>query len=250
MTMTTDPGEKQVRWLRVAVVSAVVIGLLWWSKDLRWDVVWANRHLLILGFGRTIVYAISSMALGLVAGVILATARVYGPFGIRHAAVAIIEIVRGMPQLMVIFWIFFAIPEVTGEAPDGSLAALLALTAIAAAYLAEDTRAGFTSVHRVQWESGYSAGLTSLQIFLHVILPQAIRNMLPAILATGVTMIKVTSLIYVVGVIDMFRAAILINNRVFEPYALYLVIAVVYFVLCYALTYFVRRLDPKYTLVS
>jgi His/Glu/Gln/Arg/opine family amino acid ABC transporter permease subunit len=236
--------------LRTTVILTVIILLAWYSRNFNWKVVWANKSLLIEGLGRTIYYSASAMVLGLVLGLILALGRVYGPVGIRHIAVGIIECVRGIPQLMVLFWVFFGLPEITGGSQPGSMAAMIGLTLIAGAYLAEDIRAGLSSVHPVQWESGYSAGLQWRHVFFFVALPQALRNMLPAILATSVTMVKVTALVYLVGVIDLFRAAVLINSRVYEPYALYLIVLVVYFSLNALLTYFIRKLDPKYILQS
>ena len=236
--------------LRCAVIAAASAGIVWWSRNLHWDVVWQNRWLLLNGLRATAIYSIVCLTLGLILGIALAAARAYGHASIGVPATLLIETVRGLPQLMVIFWVFFAIPEVTKSSPNGPVSAVIALSAIAAAYLAEDVRAGFTSLHNVQWESGYSTGLSRLQIFRYIMIPQATRNMLPAIIVTGITMIKVTTLVYVVGVVDYFRATMLINNRVFAPFELYLTAAVVYFLLCASLSYLVRKVDPKYTLVG
>jgi glutamate/aspartate transport system permease protein len=121
---------------------------------------------------------------------------------------------------------------------------------IAAAYLAEVIRAGLASVPPVQRESAYAAGLTPAQSFVFVVLPQGLRNMLPALVAHLVMMFKITSLVYVIGLIDFFRAVILVNNREFAPYALYMTMGAVYFLCCWAMSLVVKRLDPKYTLVS
>ena len=102
----------------------------------------------------------------------------------------------------------------------------------------------------MQRESAYATGLSAAQAFTRIVLPQALRNMLPALIAHFVLMFKITSLVYVIGLIDFFRAVILVNNREFAPYALYTTLAVGYFVCCYALSWLVRRLDPKYTLTS
>lgn len=246
----TESNARSVLVLRISVIVIVAAALAWWSRDFRWNLVWANRVLLLEGFGRTIAYSIGAMGLGLLLGLLLAVGRLYGPIGIRHLAVVVIEVVRGIPQLMVMFWVFFGLPELTGSTDLGGASALIALTLIAGTYLAEDVRAGLLSVPRQQWESGYSAGLSWAQVFFRIALPQALRNMLPAMLATAVTIVKVTALVYLVGVIDLFRAAVLINNRIYEPYALYLLLIVVYFTLCSLLTYFVRKLDPKYILQS
>ena len=242
--------EARVLRLRMVMIACVAAAIVWWAKDFRWGLVWENRLLLTQGVGWTFFFFISSMTLGLLFGILLAVGRVYAPWPLRFAAIVLIETVRGIPQLMVIFWVYFTIPEVTGSAPSGHTAALAALTAIAAAYLAEDVRAGFRSVPEVQWESGLSTGLTRTQIFIHIVLPQAVRNMTPTILATAITMMKVTSLIYVVGAIDLFRAMILINNRIYEPYALYLVVALFYFGVCWAMNAIIARLDPKYEITS
>ena len=121
---------------------------------------------------------------------------------------------------------------------------------IAAAYLAEIVRAGLTSVHKVQTESAYVTGLNSRQIFLYIVLPQALRNMVPAFIANFVMLFKITSLVYVIGMIDFFRAVVLVNNRDLAPFALYTAMAVVYFICCYALVLLVRKLDPKYDLTT
>jgi ABC-type amino acid transport system permease subunit len=111
-------------------------------------------------------------------------------------------------------------------------------------------RAGLASVPPVQRESAYAAGLTPAQSFVFVVLPQGLRNMLPALVAHLVMMFKITSLVYVIGLIDFFRAVILVNNREFAPYALYITMGAVYFLCCWAMSLVIRRLDPKYTLVS
>jgi ABC-type amino acid transport system permease subunit len=111
-------------------------------------------------------------------------------------------------------------------------------------------RAGVASVPKVQAESAYATGLSPRQAFLRIVLPQAARNMLPALLAHAVMMFKTTSLVYVVGIIDFFRAIIIVNNRDFAPGALYIVMAAGYFVCCYALSLLVKRFEPRYQLTS
>jgi ABC-type amino acid transport system permease subunit len=155
-----------------------------------------------------------------------------------------------MPQLMVIFWVYFTYPALAGRTPDSSLSAIVSLSMIASAYLAEVVRAGLGSVPRSQVETAYSTGLSAGQTFAHVVLPQALRNMLPAFIAQLVMLFKTTSVVYVIGLVDFFRAIILVNNRDFAPYALYLTMAVGYFVCSFALSTVVRRLDPKYLLAS
>lgn len=231
----------------IAALLGAMAALAW---DFRWSVVRDSLPFLLRGLGISWLLTIISVLIGLGAGTLLALARTAGPAGIRHLATVYIEVIRAIPQLMVIFWVFFGWPAISGKTLSAWSAALISLTMIAASYLAEVVRAGLGSVPEVQVESAYATGLTKAQTFARVVLPQAFRNMLPALIAHIVMMFKITSLVYVIGLIDFFRAIVLVNNRDFAPYALYTTMAVGYFVCCWALSWLVRRLDPKYTLIS
>ncbi|MCC7274526.1 MAG: amino acid ABC transporter permease [Alphaproteobacteria bacterium] len=238
--------RKEVLW-RLALLA--ILGFVAWSlRDLRWSVVWEASPFLLRALGVSWLLTIVSVAVGMVAGTVLAAARLYGPPGIRHLAVGYIELIRAVPQIMVIFWVFFSAPKLIGMKLSAWPAGIVALSMIASAYLAEVIRAGLASVPRIQHETAWSSGLGATQTFVHVALPQALRNMLPALIAHFVMMFKITSLVYVIGLIDFFRAIVLVNNREFAPYELYLTMGAVYFVCSWALSLLVRRLDPKYTL--
>jgi His/Glu/Gln/Arg/opine family amino acid ABC transporter permease subunit len=242
------------RWQRRAVGTVswlfILLVCLWLVRGLRWNVVWQASPFLLKGLLVSWELAIISVLIGLVAGIGLAAARLYGAIGVRHIAIGYVELIRSIPQIMVIFWVFFGIPAVTGYTLDPMPAAIIALSTIASAYLAEVIRAGLLSVSRVHRESGYCSGISFLDIFLHIVLPQAMRNMLPALLAHIVMMFKLTALVYLIGLIDFFRAIILVNNREYAPEALYLTMAVVYFVCNFILSSIVRSFDPKYGLVA
>lgn len=237
-------------WLWHGAIAGLLVAAVALTRDFRWSVVWESLPFLLRGLGVSWLLTIISVLVGLVTGTLLALARTAGPPGIRHLAIAYIEIVRAIPQLMVIFWVFFTWPAISGTALSAWSAALISLSMIAASYLAEVIRAGLSSVPGVQVESAYASGLTKAQTFTRIVLPQALRNMLPALIAHIVMMFKITSLVYVIGLIDFFRAIVLVNNRDFAPYALYTTMAVGYFVCCWALSWLVRRFDPKYTLTS
>ena len=241
--------ERLLPWFWYATLIGTVGVLVWIVRDHQWHVVWRSLPFLLEGLGVSWALTLISVGIGMVVGTVLAAARMRGPAGVRHAAVFVIEVVRAIPQLMVIFWVFFTYPAITGgQSLSAWTAAVVSLSAIASAYLAEVIRAGISSVPIVQSESARVTGLTPLQGFVHVVLPQGLRNMLPALIAHFVMMFKITSLVYVIGIIDFFRAIILVNNRDFAPYALYTAMAVGYLVCCWALSWLVRRLDPKYTL--
>ena len=240
--------EKERLW-RLGVLSLLLLGG-WMARDLRWDVVWESLPLLLKGLANSWVLALTSVALGSIAAVPLAVARVYGPPGLRHVAGAFIEVVRATPELMIVFWIFFALPGLIQAPVSNWTAAVAALSLIASSYLAEVIRGGLYSVPREQWEGALSTGLSRSQAFAYVILPQALRNMVPALVALAVILFKTTSLVYVIGVIEFFRAVVIVNNTAFAPYALYTTMAIGYFVCSWLLTWIVRRLDPKYLLAE
>jgi His/Glu/Gln/Arg/opine family amino acid ABC transporter permease subunit len=236
------------RWLwRAAVGAMLVVGVVLLRQE-RWEVVVASGPFLLKSLGVSWLLTLAAIGIGLPAGILLALLRTSGPTPVRQIAVGVIEVVRATPQLMVIFWVFFAVPALTGHKVPAWTAAIISLSLIAASYLAEVMRAGILSVPGIQTESGLATGLTRAQIMLSIVLPQALRNMIPALIATVIMMFKITSLIYVVGITDFFRAVILINNREFEPIALYTTLAVGYFVCCWLLSLCVRWLDPKYVL--
>ena len=111
-------------------------------------------------------------------------------------------------------------------------------------------RAGLYSVPLGQREAAAALGLKPLAAFRLVVLPQALRNMLPALIAQLVSLFKTTSLVYAIGVMDFFRAVNVTNNAIYAPYALYLVLAGGYFVSCWTITRLVRAFDPAYQLAD
>jgi His/Glu/Gln/Arg/opine family amino acid ABC transporter permease subunit len=238
------------RWNGVRVLFWVIVCLAaaWLVRGFRWDVVWESAPFLLKSLGVSWELAIISVLIGLGAGTCLAAARLYGFIGLRQAAIFYIELVRSIPQIMVIFWVFLGLPRLTGYVMGPWLAATISLSMIASAYLAEVIRAGLLSVSKVHRESGYATGLKGSQTFVYIILPQALRNMLPALIAHVVMIFKLTSLVYLVGLVDFFRASILVNNREFAPYAIYLTMAIVYLVCNLFLSVLIRKFDPKYTL--
>jgi len=233
---------------RTAFGLAVLLAGGWLVRNFRWKVVWLAAPFLLRGLVVSWELAIISVIIGLVVGALLAAGRLYGKVGVRHVAVAYIESVRSIPQIMIIFWIYFSVPGLTGVVLSTWPAALIALSMIASAYLAEVVRAGLMSVPRVHRDSAYASGLGAADTFLRIVLPQALRNMLPALIAHIVMIFKVTSLVYLIGLVDFFRATILVNNRDYAPNALYLTMAIVYFSCNFLLSALIKRLDPKYTL--
>lgn len=158
-----------------------------------------------------------------------------------------IELIRGNPLIMVIFWSYNFIGVLRGgEYLDPILSGAIAMTVFNAAYLAEIVRSGIQNLPPGQLEAAYSTGLSYWQTMRKIVLPQSLKQMLPAIVGQSVAMIKDTSLISFIGVVELTRVVVIVNNRkadlIFE---LYFFAAVAYFVLCYALSLWANRLEKR-----
>jgi His/Glu/Gln/Arg/opine family amino acid ABC transporter permease subunit len=245
--MSGERAQSVIWWGGVALLAVFAAERV---AHLEWAAVAPSWWFLLTALGRSWLLAVIAIGVGICAAFPLALLRVYGPPGVRHAAVGVIEAVRATPELMIIFWVYFTWPYLAGNQVTAWNAALGSLSVIAAAYLAEVIRAGLYSVPAGQIEAAHSSGLSSYQSFRFVVLPQALRNMLPALIAQLVALFKTTSLVYAIGVMDFFRAVNVTKNAVFAPYALYLVLGAGYFISCFAITRVVRWFDPQYQLVE
>ena len=148
---------------------------------------------------------------------------------------------------MVIFWFWFAIPILLRVPLPEYGVALVAFVAFEAAYLGEIVRAGIQSVPRGQVEAATATGLTPAQAMRHVVLPQALRNMIPALVTQFIVLFKDTSLASIIGYMDLTKAAQVVNNREIRPFELYLFIAVVYWLCAYGMSRYARHLERRLT---
>lgn len=209
------------------------------------DVILKNLPYLLRGLELTLLLAALSLAGSFAAGILLAVMRLSPRWWIRWPAVLYIDVVQMIPLIMMIFWVFFLIPILTGRPVTPTAAALAALIAFTASYMAEVIRAGIQSVPRGLSEAARGSGLSHAQCLTHIVLPLALKHMLPALVSRFIALYMGTSLAYIIGVTEFFRAANDINNRVFRPYALYGFVAVVYFVSCYALSLLGQWLEHR-----
>jgi His/Glu/Gln/Arg/opine family amino acid ABC transporter permease subunit len=195
-----------------------------------------NLPYMLSGLQATVVLAIVSMVGSFAAGIVFALLRLSPSRWLRWPAVAYIDVMQTIPLIMVIFWVFFLLPIATGRPTTPIRAALFALIAFNTSYMAEVIRAGIQSVPRGQMEAARASGLSYVQAMRSVILPQAIKNMAPALVNRFVALFMGTSLAYIIGVTEFFRAANNVNNRVYRSYEIYGFVAMVYFVSCYSLS--------------
>ncbi len=198
------------------------------------------------GLGLTIYLAVISCFLSFWGGLFLGLLNVSRHRAIRYVSLALVNLVRGMPLLMVIFWIYFLVPAMMGKAVPENDTVIIALTLFTSAYMSQIVKAGIESIPKGQTEAAKSSGLSHTQIMIYVILPQGLRNMIPSFVNQFVSLIKDTSLAFIVGVSELTHVANQINNRSFiYPTEIFMFIAVVYFILCYIFTTFSRWLEHR-----
>ncbi len=198
------------------------------------------------GLALTILLAALALTLSLPVGLLLGLARVSPYRLIRWPITALVFVVRGTPLLMVVFWAYFFLPSVTGVKTDQFSTMLMALIVFDGVYLAEIVRAGIQGIPRGQLDSARSLGMSYLSAMRLVILPQALRHMLPSLVNQFVATIKETSLGYIIGLSEVSFIATQINNLVFtRAIEVYLVLGLTYFILCFGLSRFAYALDRR-----
>lgn len=222
---------------------------------LDFSVVWENLSYFFIGrypkgqlggVGLTLYLAVVSLALSFLGGLVLGLLSVSRNRPLRLGTMAVIQTIRGMPLLMVIFWMFFLLPALLGGGMSASWTIIAALTLFTSAYMSEIVRAGITGIPKGQTEAAISTGLSHGQAMFYIILPQALRNMIPSFVNQFVSMIKDTSLAFIVGVSELTQVATQMNNRtMLYPTEIFLFIAVIYFIICFAFTELSRWLERR-----
>jgi His/Glu/Gln/Arg/opine family amino acid ABC transporter permease subunit len=195
--------------------------------------------------GGTLRLAIPAIILGFVLGIFIGLARLAHAAWLRTIATIYVEFFRGVPLVMVIFWMWFIIPQLLQLPIPEYGVALTAFVIFEAAYFGEIVRAGIQSVPRGQVEAATALGFKGAQSMRFVVLPQALRNMLPSLVTQMIVLLKDTSLASIIGYVDLTKAAQIVNNREIKPFPLYLFIAVVYWILTYSMSLTARRLEKK-----
>jgi glutamate/aspartate transport system permease protein len=194
-----------------------------------------------------------AMAGGIVFGTALAMMRLGSFKPLSLAAGGYVNLMRSVPLVLVIFWFYFLVPYIGAwvigakePIKVGSFwSCVITFTMFEAAYYCEIMRAGIQSIPRGQVWAGYALGLSYWQTMAKIVLPQAFRNMLPVLLTQTIILFQDTSLVYVISVTDFLGAAAKIANRDYRLVEMYTFAAVVYFIVSYALSHFVKRLQAR-----
>ncbi|WP_042337055.1 amino acid ABC transporter permease [Bradyrhizobium sp. DOA9] len=198
------------------------------------------------GIAATLILSILGIALAFPLSVTMALARLSPWPVLRWPATALVYIVRGVPLLLIILWVYFLLPLLIGESVPGFVTMLATLVIYEGAFLSEIVRAGITALPRGQMDAARALGHSHLGAMRYVILPQALFNMIPSIISQFVSTIKETTLGYIINVPELTFAAGQINNRLLtKPFEVYFMLAIIYFIVCWTLTKLASTLERR-----
>ncbi|AYG69811.1 MULTISPECIES: amino acid ABC transporter permease [unclassified Rhizobium] len=209
-------------------------------------------HLEFLGWAALWTIGLSAMAFvgGGFLGLLVALARISSVGTLRTLASGYIQLVQGTPLLVLLFLIYFGIAILGFDQVPAIVAAAAGLTIYSSGFLGEIWRGCIESVPKTQWEAAECLALSRWQRMIRVILPQALRIATPPTVGFLVQIIKNTSLASVVGFVELSQAGKLINNSIFEPFTVFIVVAVFYFAMCFPLSLWSRNLERKLNVIN
>jgi polar amino acid transport system permease protein len=204
--------------------------------EYQWDftVVWRNSHLLLWGLLGTLKVTGAALVLGLPLGLGVALMRLSRARVVSLPASVFVEFFRSTPPLVQLFWCFFALPILIGVRIDSFQAAVMTLSIQSSAFFAEVFRGGIVSVERGQWDAARALGMTYRQLLRRVVLPQAVKRMIPAFLERAIELMKTTTLVATVAYADLLFEASDIAQKTFRPLEVFTAAAAIYFVVIFA----------------
>jgi polar amino acid transport system permease protein len=198
------------------------------------------------GLALTLLLAVVGLVCAFPLAVLIGIARTSPLRTVAWPAAAVVHSVRAIPVLMLLFWAYFVLPLITGKSISGVTTIICALVIYETAYIGEVVKAGILAVPRGEVEAARSLGLGYFRTLRHVVLPQALVNMIPSILNQFVSLIKNTSLGYIISVNELTFSAYQINNQLLtKPFQVYFILAMMYFLICFTLSSLVGRLEKR-----
>jgi polar amino acid transport system permease protein len=212
-----------------------------------WDFsfLWAYRWLILAGLGVTIAYTVGTILLGLAIGLVTGLLRLSRNPMITAPLVAYVEIFRCTPLLVQIVWFYYALPVVLGIDIPAHLAAVLVLSLYTGAFYAEIIRGGVNSIERGQWDAARAIGMRRNQVMRHVILPQAVKRMIPPFMNQSIIRLKNTSLVSTIAVADLLYQGTIITAATYRPLEVYTMVAIIYFLVLFPLTLAAQQVERR-----
>lgn len=195
------------------------------------------------------VWTLALSALGFIGGglvgFVVALARISSNRAIRWTAMLYVQLIQGTPLLVLLFIVYFGLSIAGFNNLPALVAAGVAITLYTSAFLADIWRGAIRSIAKTQWEAAECLGLSRWQRMTRVILPQSLRIATPPTVGFLVQVIKNTSLASAIGFVELAQAGRLINNSTFQPFSIFMVVAAIYFIICFPLTLASRKLERK-----
>jgi His/Glu/Gln/Arg/opine family amino acid ABC transporter permease subunit len=201
--------------------------------NLDWGIVWRSRDALAEGTLMTVLLAVLTMLIAVPGGVVLALMRLSPIRAISLASACFVEFFRNLPLILVIYWAFYVLPELSGLEFSAFTTGLLALSLNVSAYNAETFRAGIVSIRKGQTEAALAIGMSRAQTMWQIVLPQAVRRVLPILASTWISLFKDTSLVSVIGVAELAHVTLQIRAQSFRVLEMLTAMAAIYWLLGY-----------------
>src|SRR5579883_3096162 len=212
-----------------------------------WDFspVFANAALLAAGLGNTLKVTGIALVCGLALGLLLALLRLSRHRLASWPAGFVIEVFRTTPPLVQLFWFFFALPLIVGIEMTPFLAACVTFSIQSSAFFAEVFRAGIVSIERGQWDAARAIGMNHAQALRRIVLPQAVKRMIPAFMERVIELMKTTTLVATISYADLLFEANELSQKTFRPLETYTVVALIYFFVIFVASLLARRLELR-----
>ncbi len=211
----------------------------------RFDVVRDNLGFLLSGIQATLLVTAAALSIGLAIGLVVALGRMSKRAWLYGPATAYVEIFRNTPALVQLIWVYYCLPILTGINMNAPVSCTIALAVNGAAYIAEIIRGGIQGVDRGQVEAARTLGMSYAQTMRRIVLPQAFRRMIPPFVNESVALLKFSSLVSVLGVADLTYQAQVLSTTTFRPIEIFTFIALVYLLICTAMSYCARLLEIR-----
>jgi His/Glu/Gln/Arg/opine family amino acid ABC transporter permease subunit len=222
--------------------------MTFFAYEFQWDAVFANRDLLRHGLRNTLYLASISMSLATVLGMFLALLRTSRHAPLRWIATIYINVIRGIPLLVLIIWVYFGLPLFLGIDPQkftSFRAGVISLTVFHTAFMSEVFRTGLTAVPPGQREAALSLGMSRPRAFVSIVLPQAVRVAVPAAGNDFVGMVKDTSLVGIIGIFELYRTGQKLVSDTFLPFEVWTGISVLYITVVFCIDIVVRLVERR-----
>ncbi len=198
-----------------------------------WSVVWEARWKLLEGAEITVLLTVATMLLAIPGGLLLAFLRLAPSRPVQILATAFVEFFRNTPLVLQIYWAYYVLPVVSDIRISAFATALIGLVCNISAFNSETFRAGIVSIRRGQVNAGLAIGMSQVQVMRHIVLPQAIRRVLPALASTWVSLFKDTSLVSVIAVADLSYVAFKLRADTYRILEVLTAMAVLYWLMGY-----------------